>query len=123
MTMDNRIVLSLPHRHGNARNSEGSFVALKDGRIMFAWTRYRGDSWADEAYWGRTPLVAAISKDEGRRWRHAKAIETDPDRGFCYIATHFTEDALLLAYCCGGRESVVLQDLCIRRVTWDWFCE
>lgn len=81
------------------------------------------DGWANDASWGRTPLVAAISTNDGRSWRHARAIETDPNRGFCYIAIHFTEDALLLAYCCGGRESVVLQDLCIRRVTWDWFYE
>ena len=81
------------------------------------------NGWAKDASWGRTPLVAAISKDEGRSWRHAKAIETDPDRGFCYIATHFTQDAVLLAYCCGGGKSGVLQDLCVRRVTWDWFHE
>ena len=80
------------------------------------------DGWAKDSSWGRTPLVAAISKDEGKSWRHAKAIETDPDRGFCYPAIHFTEDAVLLAYCCGGGgKSGVLQDLCIRRMSTDWF--
>lgn len=82
------------------------------------------NGWAKDTSWGRTPLVAAISKDEGRSWRRARAIETDPERGFCYIATHFTEDAVLLAYCCGGGgQSGVLQDLCIRRVSSDWFYE
>ena len=79
------------------------------------------NGWIHDSSWGRTPLVVAISKDEGRSWRHAKAIETDPTRGFCYPAIHFTEDAALLAYCCGGGgQSAVLQDLCIRRVTMDW---
>ncbi|MHB0936612.1 MAG: sialidase family protein [Armatimonadota bacterium] len=72
--------------------------------------------WANDSSWGRTPLVAAISKDDGYSWRHAQAVETDPYRGFCYPAIHFTEDAALLAYCCGGPDSGVLQDLCIRRI-------
>jgi len=80
------------------------------------------NGWAGDDSWGRTPLVAAVSKDEGKSWRHAKAIETDPDRGFCYIAIHFTADAALLAYCRGGGgQSGVLQDLCIRRVSTEWF--
>ncbi len=74
------------------------------------------NGWAADSSWGRTPLVLAISKDEGKTWRHARAIETDPNRGFCYIAIHFTADSVLLAYCCGGPASGVLQDLCIRRI-------
>ena len=31
------IVLDLPHGPGNPRNSEGSFAALKNGRILFAY--------------------------------------------------------------------------------------
>lgn len=31
----------------NPRNSEGSFIKLKDGRIAFAFSRYVGDSWQD----------------------------------------------------------------------------
>jgi hypothetical protein len=79
------------------------------------------NGWARDSSWGRTPLVAAVSADDGKSWRHARAIETDPERGFCYIAANFTEGAVLLAYCCGGGQSGVLQDLCIRRVSWDWF--
>ena len=65
-------------------------------------------------------LPLAVSKDEGKTWCRAKLIEEDPRRGFCYIAVHFTEDAVLLAYCCGGRCSGVLQDSCIRRISLDW---
>jgi len=71
--------------------------------------------------WGRTPLVSAVSRDQGATWEHHKLLESDPAHGFCYTAIHFTDDAVLLAYCCGGGErSAVLQDLCIRRVTLDW---
>lgn len=72
--------------------------------------------WAQDSSWGRTPLVIAISKDDGHSWRHAQAIENDPLCGFCYPAVHFTTDAVLLAYCCGGPDSGVLQDLCVRRI-------
>jgi len=78
------------------------------------------DGRVEDSSWGRTPLVTAISKDEGKTWKKEKIIETDPERGFCYTAIHFIDDAVLLAYCCGGKNSVVLQDLCIRRITLDW---
>jgi len=69
----------------------------------------------------RTPLASAISRDEGKSWRYTRLVEDDPDRGFCYTAIHFVEDAVLLAYCCGGRGGGILQDLCIRRVPVEWF--
>lgn len=74
------------------------------------------EGWANDSSWGRTPLVVAVSKDDGKTWRHARAIEVDPLRGFCYPAVHVTDDAVLLAYCCGGPISGVLQDLCIRKI-------
>jgi hypothetical protein len=33
--MTRQIVLYLPHRRNNPRNSEGAFVTLSDGRILF----------------------------------------------------------------------------------------
>ncbi len=71
--------------------------------------------------WNRTPLVTAVSHDDGATWEHHRALETDPARGFCYIAIHEVEDAVLLAYCCGGGgRGAVLQDLCIRRAPLEW---
>lgn len=67
--------------------------------------------------WGRTPLVAAISDNEGQTWKHHKLLERDPRRGYCYTAIHFSGDAVLLAYNFGGVGGGVLQDLCIRRLT------
>jgi hypothetical protein len=75
--------------------------------------------------WGRTPLAAALSADDGKTWSSPRLLEDDPDRGFCYVAIHFTDDAVLLAYCCGqgGKGRAVLQDLCVRRVPYEWLYE
>ena len=47
----------------------------------------------------RTPLSVALSRDGGRSWSKGKTIETDPESGFCYTATEWVGDRLLLAYC------------------------
>ncbi|MDH3346720.1 MAG: glycoside hydrolase [Desulfobulbaceae bacterium] len=70
--------------------------------------------------WGRTPLVLALSSDEGRSWHNKKIIENDNKRGFCYTAIHVLNDSILLAYCCGGRNSVVLQNSCITKISLAW---
>jgi hypothetical protein len=92
------------------------------GDLLAVWNdqspRWRQGRAPARSSWGRTPLVSAISSDEGKRWRHAQMLERDRQRGFCYVAIHFVEDAALLAYCCGGRQGTgVLQDLCIRRIS------
>ena len=79
-----------------------------------------GSGYTANSSWGRTPLVIALSGDDGKSWKKAKLVEDDPRRGFCYTAIHCVEGAVLLAYCCGGVKSGVLQDLCIRRSTLDW---
>ncbi|MFA6929231.1 MAG: sialidase family protein [Lentisphaeria bacterium] len=61
----------LKHSPGNPRNSEGSFVALKDKRILFIYTRYNGDSWADHA---SADLAAISSDDDGRSWSQPRII-------------------------------------------------
>jgi len=47
----------------------------------------------------RTPLCVALSRDGGRTWSKSKAIETDPESGFCYTAAEWIGDRLLLGYC------------------------
>ena len=78
---------------------------------------YTRPGWGDVPTAGRHPLVLAESADEGKTWHGARRIEKDPRRGFCYVSMHFTRDALLLGYCCGGLEgSIMLQDLKIVRL-------
>ncbi|MFA5649890.1 MAG: sialidase family protein [Proteiniphilum sp.] len=52
----------------------------------------------------RTPLTAAISKDEGKTWEKVKNIREDNDGWYCYIAIHFVDNRdLLLGYCAGSQ--------------------
>ncbi len=50
----------------------------------------------------RTPLVVAISRDEGRTWTHRRVIEDDPTGCYCYIAVHFVGEHVLLGHCAGS---------------------
>jgi len=69
----------------------------------------------------RSPLVNAISEDEGRTWRHHRLLENDPDSGYCYTALHMLPDACLLAYCAGSKATgSILNTLRIRRVDYRW---
>ena len=66
---------------------------------------------------GRTPYVIAVSRDGGRTFSAPIAFEDDENRGYCYCAMHFTEQALLLAYCAGSVEDGgCLNRLRIRRI-------
>lgn len=66
--------------------------------------------------WDRTPLVMAKSYDDGATWNDHQLLESDAHRGYCYTAIHFTQNAMLLAYCCGGYGKSCLQDTKIVRI-------
>jgi len=57
-------VLDLPPSDDNPRNSEGDFIQLKDGRLMFVYTRFTGGS-GDHA---AACLASRYSDDGGRSW-------------------------------------------------------
>lgn len=46
----------------------------------------------------RTPLVSAVSKDEGRTWSAPKTIEGDPSMAYAYASVTRNRDRLLLTY-------------------------
>jgi sialidase-1 len=54
----------LPPGPGNPRNTEGSFATLKDGRILFAYTRFTGGGGDNDA----ASIVGRYSRDGGRSW-------------------------------------------------------
>ena len=61
------------------RNSEGAFVELKDGTILFAYTRYIGEDWRDDAC---ADIVVIKSKDGGTTWSEPEVVvEHDPGYG------------------------------------------
>jgi Neuraminidase (sialidase) len=59
-----RAVLNLPPGEGNPRNSEGDFVTLKDGRILFIYTHFTGGSGDGAA----AHLASRVSSDGGLTW-------------------------------------------------------
>lgn len=49
----------------NPRNSEGAFVTLKDGSILYIYTRFQGKHHGDDALGF---LASCVSKDHGETW-------------------------------------------------------
>ena len=73
--MFNEIVHQLDPTPENPRNSEGSFVTLADGRIMFVYTRFTGGD-GDHA---AADLAGIYSTDDGLTWSAPEIIV--PNRG------------------------------------------
>ena len=57
-------VLALPPSKENPRNSEGDFIRLKDGRILFVYTHFTGGG-GDHS---KAHLAGRFSSDEGKTW-------------------------------------------------------
>ncbi|MCC6493784.1 MAG: exo-alpha-sialidase [Pirellulales bacterium] len=49
----------------------------------------------------RTPLTAAVSRDDGQTWTNVIDLERDPDGFYCYTAIEFVDDGVLFGYCAG----------------------
>ena len=58
-------VLELPPGPGNPRNSEGDLIRLKDGGILFIYTRYTNGNGGDN---DPACLVSRLSRDGGFTW-------------------------------------------------------
>ena len=69
----------------------------------------------------RTPLAAAISRDEGKTWTGRRILEDDPDGWFCYTSCAFIGDSALLSYCAGGKDVGRLNRLRVMRIHTSWF--
>lgn len=64
-TQGKEVVLKLDPGNNNPRNSEGDFVTLKDGRILFIYAHYTGTSGSD---FGNACLMSRVSADKGKTW-------------------------------------------------------
>ena len=63
-------VFSIEPTKEHPRNSEGSFVTLKDGTILFAYTQFYGGASDHSA----ARLVALRSRDDGRTWSEPELL-------------------------------------------------
>ena len=75
-----REVLFLNTNKDNPRNGEGSFARLDDGRIMFAYSQYVGDSKSDIA---SSRIAVCYSSDEGETWTKPQVLFEKPEKSFC----------------------------------------
>lgn len=72
--MENTIgkeVLFLHTDDKTPRNGEGTFIRLKNGGILFAYTAFSGNDWHDEA---SADIAALTSFDEGETWGNPRII-------------------------------------------------
>jgi len=61
---DQETVLRLPPSSSNPRNSEGSFLQLKDGKLLYVYTHFTS-GYGDGAH---AYLAARVSMDAGKTW-------------------------------------------------------
>jgi sialidase-1 len=67
------LVHEVPPGPDNPRNSEGAFLTLDGGRLLFAYSRFRGDVGSDDA---PSDLVSIYSEDDGKTWVEGETIVT-----------------------------------------------
>ncbi|NQU54753.1 MAG: exo-alpha-sialidase [Bacteroidetes bacterium] len=73
-TIGKEIVLRLEPTSDNPRNSEGDFIQLKDGHILFIYTKFTSGS-GDHA---KAHLASRISADKGKTWsKEDKVVVTN----------------------------------------------
>ena len=77
MNQTGKIIHDLAPNETNMRNSEGAFVTLKDGRILFAYSRYDG-GYRDDS---NADIATIISTDGGETWSEPKIILTAETHG------------------------------------------
>ncbi|MEO6003686.1 MAG: sialidase family protein [Opitutus sp.] len=98
-------------------NSPASIKRLpKSDTLMVVYNDHSGRVAAPKSPKQRSPLVAAFSTDGAKTWVAPQLIEEDLAGWYCYTAIHFTDDAVLLAYCAGNDQIGRLSRLRIRRV-------
>ena len=77
MNLSRKTLFVLSPAENNRRNSEGDFARLPDGRIMFAYTRYSGNSWSDH----EDSAICAIYSDDGEHFDvENKKVVFEPQR-------------------------------------------
>lgn len=93
-----------------------TIVRLQDSRLAL----FYNPNFVDGAGHGgqRTPLVAALSSDEGATWSEPLVIEDDPTHSFSYISATPHEDRLLLTYWVGKDRRYGLR---FRSIALEWF--
>ena len=80
--------------------SPATFEQLDDsGELLMVWNNHDGID--PKLKKKRTPLMTALSSDNGITWNRFKTLEDNPKGWYCYTAMERVGDHILLAYCAG----------------------
>jgi sialidase-1 len=79
---DNEVVFSLEPGNNNPRNSEGDFITLKDGKILFIYSHYTGASGHDDS---SAYLAGRYSSDNGKTWTHSDVKIVEQEKGIMNV--------------------------------------
>lgn len=82
MNPTGKILCDLAPNETNMRNSEGAFVTLNDGRLLFAYSRYGGKGFRDES---SADIAAILSVDDGETWSEPQVLFTAESHGTANI--------------------------------------
>jgi Neuraminidase (sialidase) len=116
------IVLRLPAGPNNPRNSEGDFITLKGGKLLFIYSHFTGTSDADDA---NAYLASRFSTDKGRTWSKVDQIVARKEEGMNIMSVsllRLKDGDIALFY---GRKISQDNDIPVMRIskdegkTWD----
>jgi len=96
------------------------------GDLLMIWNNAPYDPGFRSHYGKRSPLTAAVSRDEGRTWEHVRDIEDDPARAFSNPGCRFTSrgQAIVNYWTCEYLPDWAMQDVIDLRVAvidTEWF--
>lgn len=99
--MLSKIVCSLASGGENPRNSEGAFIKLNSGRILFIYSRFTGESWHDHC---TADLAMCFSDDNGETWRNAPDLFLKREEEMLNLMSvsllRLHSGKIALLYCC-----------------------
>lgn len=99
-----------------APESPSTIFRLPDGRVAII---YNPEVRLDSDHSGpRTPLVAAVSRDEGKTWSPSQVIESDPAATYAYTSVTLHDGRALLTYYHGKDKMYSLR---FRSIPLGWF--
>ena len=69
-----------------SRNGEGAFIRLKNGDILYAYTKYPAGDWADRA---EADIYGIYSSDEGETWHGDRKLLERRNGEINYMSVSF----------------------------------
>lgn len=90
-------VMDLPPSDENPRNSEGDFIQLTDGRILFVYTHFTGSG----SDFGTAHLASRVSADQGASWSEEDVVVVPNEGGMNVMSVsllRIADDTIALLY-------------------------